>query len=354
MALDGFTPDAIIERLSWRPAYILNSMITISKRIRSRALPRTLASSSIGSLDTLPAELLHIILNSLDFQSLLRFARACHQAKTRVESLLSYQHMMKHAPTVLIALSQTKLITFHAAGTIHAAFLSDKCVSCQIYAAFLFLPTCKRCCYECLSSERSLRVITIRMAEVCFGVSRKDLAQIPTMFSIPGRYAVGHVVPHQKRVKLVSLKQAQKLGISVHGSQEAMESVGVSRDAPKIKNVRHRQRRLAQWIAGSNSADRQNDEFCGVASISFPSLRPKGEVENGLWCGGCRINSENYSSTIGMDIDARMKALLEKEHQARSRSEFLEHIRDCAGASDLLLEPGRLSPWEKSTIRRTV
>lgn len=347
MALNTLTPDALIARLSWRPPYIMNSMISIPEPIKSIALPRTLASSSIGPLDTLPTELLHIIFSSLDFQSLSRFTRVSHQAKITVESLPSYQRMMKHASTALIALSRTKLIKFHTAAAIYAALLADKCVSCQKYAAFLFLPTCERCCYECLHAERSLRVITIRMAGICFGISPKGLGQISIMLNIPVRYLVGHSVTRRKRVRLVSLKQAEELGISVHGSREAMERVGVLKHA---SNLSLRQLLLAQWLTGSRSADPPDDDFCGMASIIFPSLRPNGELENGLWCGGCRIHMENYHRTGELDSDTQLlfsgrhpsRLLSAMEHQARSKSEFLEHTRDCKGATDLLQHPERL------------
>ncbi|MCJ1261105.1 hypothetical protein MMC22_000969 [Lobaria immixta] len=255
--------------------------------------------------------------------------------------------MMKHASTTLIALSRTNLIKFHTAAAMYAALLSDKCVSCQKYAAFLFLPTCERCCYECLKSKRSLRVITIRMARICFGLSPKDLGQVPIMLSIPGRYSVGYTVTRRRRVRLVSLKQAEKLGISVHGSREAMETAGVLKHASKLSA---RQLLLAQWLAGLWSVDSPTDDFCGMASVLFPSLRPNGEIENGLWCGGCRIHEEDYRWTRELDSDTQLlvsgrdplTVLLVMEYQARSKSEFIEHTRDCKGATKLLQQPERL------------
>lgn len=226
--LDTLTDDTIIERLSWRPPYIVHTMLPLPEPIKSVPLTRTLTSSSRGTLDTLTIELLHIILSLVDFQSLSRFTRVCHQAKTTVESLPSYHAMMKHASTALVALSRTELITFHTAATVHAALLSDKCLSCQKYGAFLFLPTCERCCHECLITQGSLRVITIRKARTYFGVSRKNLRQIPTMLSMAMTSYVTYQT-HPTRLRLVSVKQARKLGISVHGSQEAMEGVGVSK-----------------------------------------------------------------------------------------------------------------------------
>lgn len=340
-------PSTLIERLSWRPGFI-SKVTCISEPpepIKVAVLPRTLTSSSMGLLDIVPIELLHIILNSLDFKSLSRLTRACHQAKTMVESLPSYQDMMKRASMALTALSRTRLITFHSAATLHAALRSEECVSCQKYAPFLLLPTCERCCYDCLLRERSLRVITIQMAKTCFGVSATDLSQIPNMLSIRPKYLLTTDVDNENmdryRVSLVSVKQAKQLGISIHKSEEAMERVSILKKAGDLSLP---ELCLARWLAGSTyDYEDQNsslfmriygvppDDFCGVASISFPSLRPNAELEHGLWCYGCKINSQNYSSTIDTE-----RVLYRMVSRARSRSEFLEHTKDCKGTGRLL------------------
>ena len=360
MDFDGFDRDALIERFSWRPAYIVDSMIRIDDTIQSTVIPPSFTSSSVGSLEAFPLELLHSICNSLDFQSLSRFSRVSHQANRIVESLPAYQRLMKHASTALIALSRTKLITVHTVATIHAALLAHTCVSCRKFAAFLFLPTCERCCYKCLYEERSLQVIEHPMAEYCFGLSQEDLDQIPNMLSIPGTYSAGHALElHTKSFKLVSLKEAHALGISIHGSQEAMESTRVPKDALLESNGQTHPLRRSQRITGRETANRLDDEFCGVASIPFPFLRPDGQLENGLWCPGCRITSENYMNvpTLLSDWPTRalqLRKLLTVEFQARSRYGLLKHIRHCQGAKDLLREPVNLLPWATAVHRERV
>lgn len=372
MALDSFSDDSLIARLSWRPADVLNSMITVPEPIESNTLPRTLTSSSMGALDVLPTELLHIILSSSDFRTLSHFAQVCHQAKIMVESLPSYQSVMTHASRALIALSQAKLIRVHTAATIHAALLSDRCISCQNYAAFLFLPTCERCCYRCLCEEQSLRVTTLRLAGFCFGLFDKLFEPIPIMRTIPGKYSVRHEISVPNRVRLVSLKQAKQLGISIHGSQKTMDRVGVLKMAPQLRG---HENSLIRWLAGSseNAIARLNafgvfikapkDHFYGMASIEFPSLRstnPDAELENGLWCHGCRRNFEQYNSTRKLDHYTRplvpnheellsddvLRVLFAMAYQARSRAEFLHHIKhNCKKAKSLLrrLENGTAS-----------
>lgn len=354
MASRNIDPETLIKTLSWHPAHILNSVLNIRESIEATVLQRTTESSSIGPLDTFPLEILHLILNSLDFQSLSRFSRTCHQGKTVVESLPTYRVVIQHASKALIALSRTNLITFHSAASIHTALLSDKCVSCQEYGPFLFLPTCERCCYQCLTKDRFLRVITLQSAAYCFGLSPKVLSRLPSMLSIPRAHLEGRRLTCWKRERLVSVKQAWQLGIFVHGSEEGMEKAVASKKARKAVD---RQTLLVRWLAtstpGSGSQHQPTwlsdltilgDSFHGMTSVKFPSLRPNAAVENGLWCFGCRTSLGNYYRTGNLDSSTQLlvsdsdplTVLSARERRARSKSEFLEHIKECPGASDLL------------------
>ncbi|KAG9228341.1 hypothetical protein BJ875DRAFT_489968 [Amylocarpus encephaloides] len=256
MDLDDYTTDVLIERVSWRPRYILNSMVTIRDAIRPVFVPRIPGSSNIGLLSTLPPELLNIVFELLDFWSLSRFARVCHQGKATVESLPAYRDLIKHAFTTLAAFGRTELITFHSAASIYTALLSEKCVACEQFAPFLFLPTSERCCYECLHRDRSLRVISSGMVRKCFGLMPKDLRRIPSMLSIPGTYS------------------AKALGVAQHGSAEVMEHFVSLQNAGKLTtNEMHDVR----WLTGHPStigsdANVPADRFCGMASTGFPAF----------------------------------------------------------------------------------
>ena len=81
MPIDDLNPEILVERLSWRPDYLLNSMIKVDESIRPTVFRRTPVSSSIGSLDALPTELLYLVFNLLDFRSLVHFACTSHRAK---------------------------------------------------------------------------------------------------------------------------------------------------------------------------------------------------------------------------------------------------------------------------------
>ena len=352
MAFDNHNPEYLVTRLSWRPDYILNSMISVGKPIRSTIL-QTFKPCSTGRLDILPIEILQRVLNLLDFRSLSRLTHVCHGGRAAVQSLPAYRDLMKHASTALVALNRTKLIIFHSAMSIYAALHSGNCSSCQNYGPFLFLPTCERCCYECLCSNPSMRVVTYRMAKIYFGVSPKDLRRIPTMLSVPGTYSVRYTVIHRKRTKLVSLKQAREVGVTVHGSEESMGKLVALQKNGKLTC---QQLNVVRWLKDSFkepqsryqnmsiSYDTPNDRFCGMASVGFPSLRQNGILENGLWCYGCRLKFENYYRTRELDSTADLrlaggepiKALRRLEYRARSKSDFIGHTRECKGSEDYL------------------
>lgn len=207
-----------------------------------------------------------------------------------------------------------------------------------------------------------MRVTTLRLAGFCFGLFGGLFESIPIMRSIPGKYSVRHEISVRKRVKLVSVKQAKQLGISIHESQETMNLAGYLKMAPKLR--RH-ENYIVRWLAGFTDAwhERLNafgvfinapkDHFYGMASIEFPCLRPNAdaELENGLWCHGCRMNFEHYKSTRKLDNYTQplvsghdpLTELFWMAYQARSRAEFLEHIEDCKKAKYLLrqMENGR-------------
>lgn len=324
-ASDSATPDALISRLSFQPVFQFHSMIySPNEVIEPTILQRIPSSSSLGHLDTVPTELQRIILGLVDFQSLSRFARVCHQAKALVESLLSYQDMTKHASPTLMAMSRMKVLTFHTAATMHAALLSDKCVSCHSYGPFIFLPTCERCCYKCLQEETSLQVVTLRMGEHYFGLKKWDLVaqnmngRMPLMIRLPQQCSQHGVITDDSEIRLYGYEQAKELGISVHGSEAAARVEGYAASELDAQlNYLNRYGRV-------EFTDKLYD--C-IASIRFSTLRPNGEVERGLWCLGCQKPDTFVSDGL--------------EQQARSKSEFLEHIKDCKGAQKLLRKKGK-------------
>lgn len=182
------------------------------------------------------------------------------------------------------------------------------------------------------------------------------------MLSIPGAYAHWYNDPKfsPRPLELVSLKQAQELGISIHSSEESMRNFAASQNSSK-KFTAFKMRKI-RWLSRSSEENRSlqghvsdnempQDNHAGMASIGFPVLRLNGMVENGVWCSGCRMNYGRYN--ILTVLDEKTKFLLSNadplegsmgirhclwwlEYRVRSNSAFIEHLNFCTAAQKLL------------------
>lgn len=150
-------------------------MITISNPPSLSQLLHT-RDSAVGRLDKLPAELMQYILEQLDFRALSNLSQASLRGHEIVHANSSYEKVMRHAPEALVALSRTKLITYHSAALIRKALFSSECISCREFGSYLFLPTCQRCCWQCLDHNPSLWVTKPAIAAECFSLSPCQLA----------------------------------------------------------------------------------------------------------------------------------------------------------------------------------
>lgn len=363
------SPEDHIARLSHRPPHALNAMIRINDPAKLSTINRDSTSSSLGSLDILPPELLQHTLRMLDFRSLSHLSRVSLHGNEVVRSLNIYRALMKHAPKVLTALGHTGLITLHSANVIYDALCSEPCVSCLQYGAFLFLPTCQRCCYECLHRNQSLWVVEIRLAKKAFDLTAAQAKQLLTIRSIPGVYGIGR---HSRRrqMKLTTVRAAKELGLAIHGSSEILaDSLAAKRKQLKIKEyhiLRHMQAALLDpplldlsWALSEwNMA---SDHYCGMASILFPSLTPGKGIEGGLWCLGCEQDFVDYRvNKLPPEVIARSPhssdpffGFMAMERRAWSTAGFLEHITHCHGAQklDAKYERKRMIEEDKTIAR---
>jgi hypothetical protein len=354
MSCEQPSPDERSSRLSYRPDYILNGMISIPEPAKPSAIKRDPSSSSIGLLDILPVELLQYTLHMLDFRSLSRLSRVSLQGNEVVRSLPAYRNLMEHAPHALVALGHTRLISLHSANVLYGILLLEQCVSCGDYGAFLFLPTCERCCYECLHSNQSLWVIPPSLARKCFGLTLSQSKRLPIMRSIPGVYFVGHRISRRWQLQLTSVKAAKELGIMIHGSTENMAETLAAR---RSGGITEKESYTFRWLQAAplqpphqdlsrlpTEGNVPNDDYCGMASIPFPSLLQNNTLQNGLWCRGCDRTFERYrfrklapnvvSDLVSPGCDA-FRIFLGMHRRARSNAGFLEHITHCYGAYEL-------------------
>ncbi|TPX07153.1 uncharacterized protein E0L32_010954 [Thyridium curvatum] len=352
-------PEILISRLSHRPRHLLKAMITVTsppKSTDSKLADRvwTDRGSSLGILDRLPPEIVSILLGMLDTQSIARFACLSSRANTFVRSQRAYRDLATLVPQVLLALGRVGLIGLHSVAELHAALRTERCATCIEYGAFLFLPTCERCCWECLRLNPSLRVLSRKEAKRYFGLSDRHLQRLPTLRVIPGDYGIS-ANPAPEHCELISVKAARGLGLIVHGSAGKLAQAMARRCKSTGLFVTGRYLQ-GGWPAVSQDQDLlllpsqgniPTDDFFGMASIPFPSLSKSGRIEDGLWCLGCEVTLRRYDSLrLPRDVLAAivpsncgpLRVLLGLERRARSKESFLDHVKHCYGAQQLIPE----------------
>ena len=319
------------------------------------------AAATLGALDKLPLELIHYVFSSLGLRSLVNVKRTCLRGAVLVESLPEFRDLVRHAPDALAALGCTGLLQHHSARTLHHVLLSSQCVSCLGFGPYLFLPTCERCCHDCLQKNQSLWVMPLSEVRECFVLYSGSMRHLPVMRSQPGTYANGdRAFFYQAQYELVSVKAAKQLSLRVHRTDQAMKLHLYNRWQCHLTREEYE---ALKWLQAAplepidqetldSQVDRPTDEYCGMASISFPSLSRGARVaDRGIWCLGCeRVYTDwqypEESTTdfdrwlslfdleeSGVDVDTILRV---KRDRAFLEKDFLEHIRDCSGARELM------------------
>jgi len=358
MAHEVSIREKLISLLAHQPRHIINGMIRVTKQATFSSIKRSPKSTApLGNLDVLPLELLHSIFSMLDLRTLSGITRTCLRGTVVVESLPEYRDLIRHAPQAMAALGSTRLLHYHSASTLHATLLSASCSSCGEYGAFLFLPTCERCCYECLWRNQSLWVIPISEARKCFDLSVASAKELPTMRSLPGKYYVRCSISRKRQLRLVSVRAAKELAIKENKSTEYLAHSLENRRTAGTPSMDYYMLRwlqaaplqppgpeLAVRSSGGNVPNVPNDMFCGMASVLFPSLLAGNRVDKGLWCLGCEKNCREWYSNKSKEAGRRLAApggdvkhaLYAMQSVARSEADFFDHIRHCPGAAELV------------------
>ncbi|KAH7157895.1 hypothetical protein B0J13DRAFT_183895 [Dactylonectria estremocensis] len=373
MAEPRFEFDKLVSFLSYRPDRLFKSMIEVE---RPPSPPPTLLVSvskerisSLGALDCFPPEITCHVLSMLDLQSLANVARTSSRGNAFVEGSYAFQDLVTSAPEVLVALRKLSLGGLHSITELYAAMQTQECANCFEYGAFLFLPTCERCCWKCLRNDPSFRVILHEQARQYFGLSTRQLMQLPALDVIPGKYGIWGDTASQ--CSLVSVKAAKELAVKVHGSEDNLVRVMEKKceNTRLVSTGRYYMGEAA--LRGKDLRPIPNpghipiDNFFGMASIPFASISSSSNMfEYGLWCRGCEVTNLRYDhgrlpNPVLRSLVPRGRdpshALLSLERRARSRNAFLLHLRHCYGAHLMVpsLGPFTLPPLPNNSHGHT-
>ncbi|POR35733.1 F-box domain-containing protein [Tolypocladium paradoxum] len=257
----------------------------------------TLPTANLGALDALPLELLQEILCQLDLRTLTDFRYVNRRATELVDYLPQHRAITTHARNTLRAILGIGTGRWITCKSLCQKLHTPRCERCGDFGSYLYLLTCKRVCFLCMSQDQLFLPLSPNRARRKFGLEYGDLKTLPRMRAIRGIYS-----PNSKRVAtrciLVDHESALRAGVARHGSLTAMNEYVAGKEAQKL----HAYNATVVAAQQSGSCKRRRrpavlDPFDGhsgnpfrfVAISRVPSVsRASGKVEWGFYCVGCR------------------------------------------------------------------
>ncbi|KAK2739463.1 hypothetical protein FQN57_006592 [Myotisia sp. PD_48] len=177
------------------------------------------------------------------------------RARQVVNSIPQYKKVVLHVPVAIwgsLRISTGGSFSFQK---LYGELSKTKCDTCGSFGEYLYLMTCRRVCFLCFTEEIEFLPLHRTDAKRKFGLRVEDLATLPSMRSIPGRYSsLGIKCPTQ--LTLIDHGAARQAGVALHGAPEAMGQYAL-----KIMNEK-----IQQSKARNLRQPRSEDHFDGITS----------------------------------------------------------------------------------------
>ncbi|RMJ17971.1 hypothetical protein BHE90_011423 [Fusarium euwallaceae] len=199
------------------PVSTLDENLPPFPRISRRRRP---PSASAGSLDRLPTELLHQTLTHLDIRSLINLRLTNRRTSEIVDYHPQFKAISAHARNALrgiLAIGTGRWIT---CATLYETLCTSQCGYCGTQGGYIYLITCKRVCFKCLSLCRFCHPLPLDTAAIVFSLDVSILRTLPHMTALPGTYAPSETITEP--VILVDFDAAKTAGTQFHGTYKHM------------------------------------------------------------------------------------------------------------------------------------
>ena len=182
-------------------------------------------------------ELLDMVLLDLDLRTLTDFRRLNKLAMQVVDSLPPYKKIFQHAPSTLrgsLSIGTARSIT---CPDLYEKLCTAECDCCgEDSGGYLYLVTFRRVCFFCFTEEQSFLPLLRSDVARKFALPFSEVAKLPSMMTIPGRYSRAKDPRGSKcykRVVLVDNDAGLRAGIALHGDYYTMSKR--ARDMMDIK-----------------------------------------------------------------------------------------------------------------------
>ena len=240
------------------------------------------------------------ILIQLDIRTFINFRYTNKLAVLATDYLHQFKAITTHARNALQGILCVGPGGWITCQTLYEKICTYGCEHCGDFGGYLYLLTCKRVCFLCLSRERNYLPLLRSHARLMFGLGRQTVEPLPHMRILPGVYS-----PNEKKAApsvLIDYESALRAGIALHGSlsdmQHFVERMRAQKDQERTKRL------LAARVTGSRQLPRRSwtqagsfDGHAGnplrfVAIVRVPWLNTTLQEEDwGSHCNGCQKSS---------------------------------------------------------------
>ena len=117
-------------------------------------------SFSLGALEQ-PVEIIQSIISELSLRDLQNYKAVNSRARSMVVWNQKYRNVITYAPEVVCALYKTDLDSAFTLNHIHDVLTHDRCVLCNRFGGYVFLPGLQRCCERCARYDPELIPISL-------------------------------------------------------------------------------------------------------------------------------------------------------------------------------------------------
>ncbi|MCJ1425757.1 hypothetical protein MMC29_003657 [Sticta canariensis] len=304
-------------------------------------LRRQIHQPSFGNLGKLPPELLCMVFQYLTCDDLETLHGTSTGGHIAVLTFPQYHSLLKHFPTILAILKETRLSRSFTISQIYETFKSPLCTTCSQFGGYVFLPSFTRCCMNCAETRSRFLPISRDGARTEFGVKgKKTLDGLPQLNNIAGFYSSlrGEIKYYTQRLALYSRELVKKLGDPHHTPGSAQRSLG---HPPRSHSFKAHQRYMAL--------------------TSLPCFIPESaSMEKGVYCAGCDIRAREHAFlcqgsdmtdyrsrpihnhiTDGREVSCGANGprnqcpLVTEQHRLHDSRDVLHHLQVCVGAQAL-------------------
>lgn len=289
----------------------------------------------LGTLDSLPLEILQEAISYLDFDTLAALRRVNARAMEVVESVPAYRATLQLCPNIVRGLYSIHYGAYVSLNTLWSTLGRARCEDCGDFGGYIYLLTCRRVCFLCFRTACRFYPLQIAEASKQYGIKKDSLCDIPTMRSVPGVYTGAEKA---RRIPMVLLDRdmVRQRAIDLHGSEDRMldflKQKSTSLEAQYQDRCRAREagqtdKRLRKPTPAQPTNGRPGDPRRYMAIVQAPYINHQTcKVDFGRFCSACARSyadhewRRRYVSQSFAEHLHQSGQVIDGSHQLRSRN----------------------------------